>query len=140
MIRYLVEQFPESHVARNANGSIPRHLAVLREKPALEVIRYLLELQLESVHVANNIGSLPLHAAIGRFESLDSAYTNRQVRVVKMLVDAGPDSGKGRGLGRTLPSSCGCDVRCTPGGILLLLLNKWPESIRETFARPKRRL
>jgi hypothetical protein len=106
--------FP-SHTRQGTTGLIPRNLAVLREEPALEVTRYLVELRPESVHVADNIGSLPSHAAIGRFESLDSVYSNWQVRVVKMpSTRAG--LGEGQGLGRTLPSSCGCDVRCTPGG------------------------
>jgi len=87
ILRYFVEQDPDSIRERNDNGELPLHVACHR-LGLLKVIRYLLEQDPATLHIANNDGALPIHLA-GR-----NGASVRSIPVFKYLVE---ESGGGAG-------------------------------------------
>jgi len=81
VLRYFVEQDPETIRGQNNTGNLPLHIACHR-LGLLEVFRYLLEQDPATLHIANNDGALPIHLACQK----DAAWQSIQL-AIKYLVE-----------------------------------------------------
>lgn len=82
-LKPLVDEFPESLLQGNNDGSLPLHLAVTRYKTSKEHVQFLLDACPEAAARADGLGQLPLHLAFHCREASD---------IVKRLVKVYPEA------------------------------------------------
>ena len=123
-IQYLTCIRPEA-IQRKApeNGRLPLHEACY-SGASVEVVRFLVEAWPQSIRVGNCEGMLPLHGACGAAPRLET---------IQYLLQTYPESARIRdtGRGRFLPLHWCCRNRTTSPMVYNVLLEAYPESIRE---------
>ena len=77
MLRYFVEQDPDSIRGRDIFGDLPLHVAC-RKPDLFQAIQYLVEQDPGALHISNNHGALPIHLA---------CQSGASLRAVKYLVE-----------------------------------------------------
>jgi ankyrin repeat protein len=84
IVRYLVEQRPQSLADPDHRGSLPLHVAAARTVSALDLARLMADAHPEALGATDNAGSLPIHVAV--------AMTNPCLALVKFLAERRPEA------------------------------------------------
>jgi ankyrin repeat protein len=121
VVRYCVQQCPESLQVAEKNGDLPLHHACSRRAP-LEVVRYLVQEYPESIKVTNTDGDLPLHYA---------CVHGSPPEVVRYLVQEHPESLQVTNTYGDLPLHFACN-RGVPLEVVQYLVQEYPKSLQVT--------
>jgi len=127
MVRYLVNQWPESVMIEDNAGLTPLHYALYRFK-STKMTRYsefvvdtLIQNSPQTVMIKNNEGMLPLHIACANGASL---------QVLQYLIQKWPKSVWEKTNDRRLALHLACESSANLV-VIQYLVGTWPESVRE---------
>jgi ankyrin repeat protein len=119
VVRYLVQEYPESLRVPNDDGYPPLHFACTFKAP-LEVVRYLVQEYPKSLQVRNNFGNILLHIACSYEAPLE---------VVRYLVQEYPEALEVTGNDGYLPLHFACYSQA-PLEVVQYLVQEYPESLQ----------
>jgi ankyrin repeat protein len=123
----LVRHRRESLGQRDGTGSLPLHLYVNQDGPALANVQYLVREHPEALEVANQHGSLPLHLAAAR--------SGTPLSVVECLMEGHPGALCARDMRGSLPVHVAVSRGDASLGIVRLLVGQRAEALRQKNCR-----
>jgi hypothetical protein len=156
MVRYLVEQRPQSLMEADHQGYVPLHVAVSRIVPDLNMVKLMVEARPEALLAADHTGCLPLHVAVALDETTpaleeflaanircnqeddpaalavrghqDRRHYARTFELVQLLVEPSPRSVRHKNKDGMLPLLVAA-ANDAPIDVLFYLSTTWPEAI-----------